>query len=140
MAAVDAYRAAIAVGRLDRWQLGVLLERARLAVLDPDGERDAVEPLTPDDGWAILEYAAELEAYEQNARRRRLAAHRPREWHDDELLARLGADPARARGMVHCPAHVDGTKSLAWMVVQGKVLLHCHAGCTWQEITEAAGG
>lgn len=39
-----------------------------------------------------------------------------------------------------CPAHKDGDPSLSVNEGQsGKVLLYCHAGCTWKEIVEAAG-
>ncbi|MBT4094178.1 MAG: hypothetical protein HOE85_09445 [Nitrospinaceae bacterium] len=40
-----------------------------------------------------------------------------------------------------CPAHDDGTPSLSLRDSDDgkKLLLHCHAGCTAQEIIEATG-
>ena len=39
--------------------------------------------------------------------------------------------------MVHCPAHEDRTKSLSWRIAEGRLLLHCFAGCTFDEIRGA---
>ncbi len=39
-----------------------------------------------------------------------------------------------------CPAHDDKQASLAIREKDGKILLHCHAGCTYHAITAAMGG
>ena len=33
-----------------------------------------------------------------------------------------------------CPAHYDNKPSLSMTVKGGKVLLHCHAGCSYEEM------
>ena len=38
-----------------------------------------------------------------------------------------------------CPAHSDSTPSLSITAKDGKILLHCHAGCTVLEIVESIG-
>jgi len=38
-----------------------------------------------------------------------------------------------------CPAHEDKTPSLSITQAENKILLHCHSGCTVQEIVSAAG-
>lgn len=45
--------------------------------------------------------------------------------------------PWEGHGMIHCPAHDDRAKSLSWNWANGKLLLHCFAGCTWEEIRAA---
>jgi len=43
-------------------------------------------------------------------------------------------------GMAHCPAHEDKNRSLSITEGDdGKVLLHCHAGCSTEEIVRAMG-
>ena len=120
----------------------VPLERARLAVTDPEGEPEAVAPLSPVRARQVL-----LEAAEAEARRSATAAwqsrHRTARRRDHlesgrDLLSRLGADPARARGVMRCPAHEDRSPSLSWrLTADGRALLHCHAGCTFAAILEA---
>lgn len=39
--------------------------------------------------------------------------------------------------MVHCPAHVDKTPSLHLSEVDGKILWHCHAGCSQEAVQQA---
>jgi putative DNA primase/helicase len=39
--------------------------------------------------------------------------------------------------MALCPAHNDRNPSLAIRQVDGKVLLHCHAGCTQRDVIDA---
>jgi hypothetical protein len=41
---------------------------------------------------------------------------------------------ARGRGLTHCPAHDDRTPSLNVGEKDGKVLLHCHAACTQDDV------
>ena len=43
------------------------------------------------------------------------------------------------RGMARCPAHDDTTASLSVKNGDGKVLLHCHAGCPVDAVLEALG-
>jgi hypothetical protein len=38
-----------------------------------------------------------------------------------------------------CPAHGDSQNSLSVCCKDGKWLLHCHAGCEIEEVTEALG-
>ena len=100
-------------------------ERARLALIDPEGEREAIAPL------------ARITAA------RRLMDHPTRPSAGParsgaELLQRIGADPSRRRGVVRCPAHDDRRPSLSWRLADdGRALIHCHAGCTFAEILEA---
>jgi DNA primase len=48
-----------------------------------------------------------------------------------ESLARaLEARRSGSSWMAKCPAHEDRNPSLSIREVDGKVLLHCHAGCT----------
>jgi hypothetical protein len=39
--------------------------------------------------------------------------------------------------MARCPAHEDRNPSLSIREVEGKVLLHCHAGCSQQDVIDA---
>jgi putative DNA primase/helicase len=39
--------------------------------------------------------------------------------------------------MAKCPAHDDRSPSLAIRESQGKILLHCHAGCTQRDVIES---
>jgi putative DNA primase/helicase len=49
-----------------------------------------------------------------------------------------GLDGNSANGMCRCPAHDDGKASLHISEgANGKVLVHCHAGCTFEAITAA---
>jgi hypothetical protein len=43
------------------------------------------------------------------------------------------------RGMAKCPAHDDGKASLSVSNGDGRVLLHCHAGCATDAVLEALG-
>lgn len=45
----------------------------------------------------------------------------------------------RATGMCQCPAHEDGTASLAVTDRGGVPLVYCHAGCLSNDVIEAAG-
>lgn len=53
-----------------------------------------------------------------------------------EGVKRTGRD----RGIAKCPAHDDRTPSLTFREVDdGRLLLHCKAGCSIDEITQALG-
>lgn len=57
-----------------------------------------------------------------------------------EIAARLDARPNGAGWQARCPAHEDGRASLS--ISQGddgRVLLHCHAGCVTDAVLRAAG-
>jgi biotin operon repressor len=56
----------------------------------------------------------------------------------ERLIDALGLDRSRTSGRIPCPAHGEGRKlTLAWKITQERVLLHCFAGCTFQEIKQA---
>jgi len=56
-----------------------------------------------------------------------------------ELLSRFAGIRKENGGYVAlCPAHADKNPSLSIREVEGKVLLHCHAGCKYEEILLAA--
>lgn len=59
----------------------------------------------------------------------------------DELLGRLReVRRAGAGWSALCPAHDDTNPSLSIRVAEdGKVLVHCHAGCTYDAVLQAAG-
>jgi hypothetical protein len=109
----------------------VLHERARLAMLDPEGERDAVAPLSPVRARAILLHLAEPSPV-----RLTVTGSGP-SLNQRDLLDRLGADPDKTRGMVKCPAHEDRDASLSWRYENDVALLHCFAGCSFDEIRAA---
>ncbi|MER3481310.1 MAG: hypothetical protein C4327_12775, partial [Meiothermus sp.] len=43
----------------------------------------------------------------------------------------------RPNGPLHCPAHDDRHPSLSLTERNGRLLLHCHAGCTQQAVIAA---
>ena len=57
----------------------------------------------------------------------------------DRVLERLkGVKAQNGYFMALCPAHADRDPSLSVKVVQdGRVLLHCHAGCSFGTVVEA---
>jgi hypothetical protein len=58
----------------------------------------------------------------------------------DEFLSRLDRVRTRAGGWVaRCPAHEDRNPSLSVRETDGRVLVHCFAGCTVGAIVEALG-
>lgn len=59
----------------------------------------------------------------------------------DAVLSRLpDAAPTRSGWSAHCPAHGDTNASLSISVgTDGRVLLHCHAGCAPQAVVAALG-
>jgi hypothetical protein len=58
-----------------------------------------------------------------------------------EVASRLeGIRPSGTGYMARCPAHDDSSPSLSVSVKDtGKLLIHCHAGCGYKEIKDAAG-
>ncbi|MHB9023141.1 MAG: phage/plasmid primase, P4 family [Armatimonadota bacterium] len=58
----------------------------------------------------------------------------------DNILARLqGVKRQRNGYLARCPAHADRKPSLSVTEKDGRVLLHCHAGCRAEEVTRALG-
>ncbi|MGO9111118.1 MAG: hypothetical protein ACLP9L_17990 [Thermoguttaceae bacterium] len=58
-----------------------------------------------------------------------------------DFIARgLEARRSGSGWMAKCPAHDDHNPSLAITDVDGKVLLHCHAGCSQEDVIEALRG
>lgn len=58
----------------------------------------------------------------------------------DILLSRLTKVKGRAGNFVACcPAHDDSSPSLAVKEQDGKIILHCFAGCSVQSIVESVG-
>jgi hypothetical protein len=120
----------------------VRLERARLALADPSGEAEAIVPMTIEQAYDVLI---------EHERRRWQAARKPsrngkpllpprgNDDHDDrDLIRALGGDPAAGKGMLLCPAHEDRHPSLSWrLTATNKVLVHCHAGCSFDAIRKA---
>lgn len=58
----------------------------------------------------------------------------------DNLLSRLTKVKGRAGNFVACcPAHEDSSPSLAVKEQDGKIIMHCFAGCSVQSIVESVG-
>lgn len=58
----------------------------------------------------------------------------------DDFLSRLhGVKRVGNRVMALCPAHDDNDPSLDVAVKDGRILLHCYAGCSFEAILEALG-
>lgn len=58
----------------------------------------------------------------------------------DILLSRLNKVRKQGRGYIACcSAHPDKTPSLSVEMKDGKILLHCFAGCSSLEIVESVG-
>ncbi len=57
----------------------------------------------------------------------------------EELLDRLHARKNGSQWMALCPAHEDKNPSLSITQKSGKILLHCHAGCSSTAVCEALG-
>lgn len=55
----------------------------------------------------------------------------------DSLARALEARRSGSSWMAKCPAHEDRNPSLSIREVDGKVLLHCHAGCTQRAVIDA---
>jgi putative DNA primase/helicase len=57
-----------------------------------------------------------------------------------EFLAYFeGVRGSGPRWMARCPAHVDDRPSLSVSAVDGRILIHCFAGCDAGEVLESAG-
>ena len=52
----------------------------------------------------------------------------------DSIARALKARRSGSDWMAKCPAHDDHNPSLSIREVDGKVLLHCHAGCTQRNV------
>ena len=59
----------------------------------------------------------------------------------EEILSRLeGVKGGNGQYLARCPAHDDKRASMSVSTGQdGRILLHCHAGCTVPEILDALG-
>jgi hypothetical protein len=58
----------------------------------------------------------------------------------EKLVEKLGAKKSGKEWVTRCPAHDDGTPSLAISRGDnGSIVLHCHAGCTTENVLESAG-
>jgi putative DNA primase/helicase len=55
----------------------------------------------------------------------------------DSLVRILQARRSGLAWAARCPAHEDNNPSLAICEKDGKVLLHCHAGCSQQDVVDA---
>jgi hypothetical protein len=107
----------------------VLHERARLAIVDPIGELDAL---------VRLDQATAMEIVEATKPMTVVARSESGDRRDDALIAALGIPPGESHGLMRCPAHDDRRPSLKWTVKpNGKLLVHCHAGCSLGEIWRA---
>jgi len=55
----------------------------------------------------------------------------------DSIVRALKARRSGSAWMALCPAHEDRNPSLSIREVSGKVLLHCHAGCSQRDVIQA---
>ena len=55
----------------------------------------------------------------------------------DSIIRALEARRSGSAWMAKCPAHEDSNPSLSIREDGGKVLLHCHAGCSQRDVVEA---
>ena len=55
----------------------------------------------------------------------------------DEIARALKAKRSGANRIARCPAHNDKTPSLFFCEKNGKILLHCHGGCTQRDVIAA---
>lgn len=56
----------------------------------------------------------------------------------EDIAGKLHARPCATGWMAKCPAHEDRSPSLSIREGDGKVLLHCFAGCSLEAICNAA--
>lgn len=107
----------------DEFTRAVVHERARLAIDDPDGEKEAAEPLTEARAQELF-YATEPKRYTGPG----------------SLADALGLDGTRTKGRIPCPAHGDHRKpTMSYQFTHDTLLVHCFAGCTFDEIRRAVG-
>ena len=135
-----------------------IAERARLAMLDPEGEFDSIGPWPPRFDWQSQSWEPQRIGWQAGAavpmdgvRARAILLHlaepQPRpyrpapqpgtELDERAILEKLGCDLTRHHGVIRCPAHEDRAASLSWRWDGSKALLHCFAGCTFDEIRAA---
>lgn len=57
----------------------------------------------------------------------------------EAVLDKFGAKPNGSQWVARCPAHADKGPSLSLAAKNGKLLVHCFAGCTLEAICAAAG-
>lgn len=57
--------------------------------------------------------------------------------HELHCGSRPGCVCAREHGNVHCPAHNDENPSLSVTERDGRILVHCHAGCSQESVIKA---
>ena len=120
--------------RSSAFAASVLRERALLALGDPVGERDAVEPLSEARANQILT-DPDVGLLRSVALPKSPSPRRRQREDGRALLDRLGADPTRDHGMLRCPLHEDRHASLSWrLTADGKPLIHCFSGCAFDEI------
>ena len=55
----------------------------------------------------------------------------------DAVVRALGARRSGSEWMAKCPAHEDSNPSLSIREEGGKILLHCHAGCSQLAVVNA---
>jgi hypothetical protein len=141
------------------WGAAVIAERCRLALFDPAGEHDQIAPWPRRFDWPSQTCEPERVGWQAGAahpldgvRARAILLHlaepQPRpyrpaprpgaELDERALLERLGCDLSRDHGMIRCPAHEDRAASLSWRWDGSKALLHCFAGCSFDELRGAA--
>ena len=101
----------------------VIHERARMAMEDPAGEAEAVAPLTQERAWELYSKTWPQE--------------RPKGAYTGQDLADALGVTGRPKGSIKCPAHEDKRASLSFRWNGDKFLLHCFAGCTFDEIRRA---
>jgi hypothetical protein len=121
------------VDALTPFARAVLHERARLAMDDPKGEQEAVAPLSEERAHFLFNVTFPPPREQRDS----VTVH---DW-DEKLAVALGIDTTQVRGRVACPAHGEGrAKTISWRWDETKLLVHCFAGCTFDEIRKAALG
>jgi putative DNA primase/helicase len=58
----------------------------------------------------------------------------------ESIIRALSAQRSGSCWMARCPAHDDRNPSRSIREADGKVLLHCHAGCTQRSVIDALAG
>jgi hypothetical protein len=119
------------IARSDAYTRSVMLSRAILALEDPLGELEAEFPVSYDGALDLIA------RYGVRVRRGRLVRNvRPTR---ENLANQLGIPDDHTSGIIACPAHKDERPSLSWRrTADHRLLVHCFAGCTFDEIRQAA--